>query len=305
LNAMKKSLILTIYCSLILNVFIAHSQDHQLTVMAGSKVTSTIENISHPIVIGDDSGTGNNHANASGPGKTEKGIWETTFSENGSIPVSASKKLKRIIFTVNGPEGLEKYDSDNSFESTNGAEGWVKKFIQIIGKPSVRTLTEPGGADDKKNAAISKTDNVWNSDLPTYDPSLFWNGLTIAIPATLKLEKNAEWNIEFALDNGTVRNDFIIIDISKDNLKVKIKSKVIFNGIDKGSLNANGAPAGISLGLQKKEKTFEGVVSVDPKSMLILSGAFQIETVSVLNINGSGSEQKAYSTTIISNSVSK
>jgi hypothetical protein len=65
---------------------------------------------------------------------------------------------------------------------------------------------------------------------------------------------------------------------------------MIFNGADKGRLNANDALPGISLGLKKKEKTFEGVVSVDTHSMLILSGAFQIETVSVLNVNGSGSE---------------
>jgi len=302
---MKKSQYLTVYLLLsFLIISSAHGQDLKFAALAGRKVTTTVENSSHPVIIGGDGGAGNNPSAGSGPGKTEKAIWETTFSDKTSTPITASKKLKRIIFSVPGPQGLDKYDSDNTFESTDGAEGWVKNFVQVLGKPSVRNLIADSG-NGKIPAAGSNTDNVWNNDLPVYDPSLYWNGLTVDVPASLKTEKNAEWKTDFTLNYGTVQNEFTIVEVNNDNIKIKLRSKVIFNDSDKGSINAEGAPAGISLGLQKKQKTFEGTVSVDRKSMLLLSGTFQIETVSVLNINGSGSEQKSYSTTVISNSIGK
>ncbi len=299
INKMKRMLIPRIYILILLcGAFLsAQAQNFKFDGLAGKKVISVIENISTPITTVGDSGAGGNQPAISGPAKTEKATWETTFSAT-----NATKKLKRITFSVLGPGGLEKYDSDNSFESTDGAENWVKKFIKIIGKPSVRNL-ETGGPNSKPSADGDNTDNVWNADLPPYEPSLYWNGLVVQFP--LKLEKNITWKTELKLAYGVVQNEYTIVETSTDSLKIKMQCKVIYNDTDKGTLNANGAPAGMSFGLQRKQRTFDGFIFIDRRSMLILKGTFQIETVSVLNINGSGSEKKAYSTTTITNSITK
>jgi hypothetical protein len=289
----KNPILITVVLSLLI-VSSAYAQNDQLASLAGKKITTIIENSSTPVAISEDGSV--NPSAASGPAKKEKTIWETTLDK--SAPMTASKKLKRIIFSVPGPEGIEKYDSDNSFESTDGAEDWVKKFVQVLGKPSTRKLVS-----DNTPPSNAKTDNAWNSDLPPYDPSLYWNGLTIERPATVKIEKNERWETNYNLSYGNVQNQFTILETYGDSIKISIKSKILFNDSNKGSLNANGAPAGMSLGLQKKQTTYEGSVTVDRKSMLILSGMFQIEAISVLNINGSGTDRKSYSSSRFWNTV--
>ncbi len=298
---MKKKPVFSVFLIIFLvYAFKTKAQNPKINILPGSRIITTIENTSHfsKISIGGEQESGNDQSNE--PGSKEKTIWETTFNENKLGVISASKTLKRIIYTMDGPQGLEKYDSENTFESTNGTEGWIKELIQVLNKPSVHLLLDSVGTNNKNNAAL-KTDITWNYNIPVYEPSKFWNGLTIEIPSFIKIENNSEWNTEFPIDNGLVQNKFSISEVNSTSFKVKIKSKLTYKKGNENTLTANGAPSSFAFSTEKKEKTFDGEVLVDAKLMLILKGSFQIEIISILKLNGNETPQKGHSTTTISN----
>ncbi|MDN5285383.1 MAG: hypothetical protein JWR38_1657 [Mucilaginibacter sp.] len=308
-NTMKHTLLLAFLLMSFLSSFAqSASTKSELASLAGYKVTSTIENKtvgSTPIAVDGSQTAVSTQPTGYSPSKTEKLTWETVFENKTEATITATKKLKRIIFILDRPFGILKYDSDNSFESSDGSERLVKKFTDQLGVPSTRTINGKDNVDEKASAVTSKTDILWNNNLPIYDASFYWNGLNITLPPHLKPEQNASWKTKIELNDKTVENEFVITKADLANLVIAIKSKEVYKGATT-SLNAEGAPSGISLGLNTKQKTFDGTITVDAKTMFILSGTLKTETISDLSINGGGpSERKSYSITTITTSIKR
>ncbi|TWJ01441.1 hypothetical protein JN11_01592 [Mucilaginibacter frigoritolerans] len=273
-----------------------------LNTLGGNKITSVIESTSHassPIAVGDRPADAGQPKASSGPVKNVKATWETVVEKTSDNGFTVSKKLKRIQLAVDGPVGLEKYDSDNTFESTDGTQNWVKSYVDVLDKKSTHTVPATGEA-----TAINKTDKVWNNDLPVYESSFYWNGLILNPPASIKIEKDAHWNEVVELNDRTIQTEFIVANINGNSFSISIKSTELYKK-QNNQLNAQGAPDGLMLGLKKRQKTFEGALQIDAKSMLILNGTFKTETISDLSVNGDTSESKTYSTITITNTIEK
>jgi len=271
-----------------------------LNTLGGNKITSVIENTSHasnPIAVGDRPADAGQPAASSGPAKNVKATWETVVEKKSDNVFTVSKKLKRIQLAVDGPVGLEKYDSENTFESTDGTQNWVKSYVDVLDKKSIHIVPVTGEA-----AGINKTDKVWNTDLPVYEGSYYWNGLILNPPASIKIEKDTHWNEVVELNDRTIQTEFIVLNIGGNRFSVSVKSTELYKK-QNGQLNAQGAPDGLMLGLKKKQKTFEGVLQVEAQSLLILNGTLKAETISELSVNGDTSESKTYSNITITNTI--
>lgn len=302
---MKKNLLLIIF---ILSIKFCFSQslNHPLNIsqLNGKKVTAVIENktVGSTEISSDGQLSQNAPATANGPSKTEKLTWEIAFDSKSAQEIGASKKLKRINFILDRPFGILKYDSENSFESTEGSERLVKKFTDQLGVATTHTSQINDQMFENDGKPASKTDLLWNNNLPVYDGNLYWNGLIFTLPSAVKAEKGANWTSTLTLPNRTVETLFTITDYNAKTLTITLKSKEIVKAAQKG-LSAEGAPAGMSLGLTPKQKAFDGTLTIDTSTGLVLSGKFQIETTSELAINGEQAEKKSYSITTLSNSI--
>jgi hypothetical protein len=301
---MKKVSLLFIGLLSVVNLF-AQSGINQPNIgeLKGRKITSIVENktVGSTAISMDGSKT-DAPAQGTGPSKTEKLTWEIVFENKNAGTFSASKKLKRINFILDRPFGILKYDSDNSFESTDGSERLVKKFTDQLGNVSTHVLSVKDNTYEKDLAVTSKTDLLWNSNLPVYDANLYWNGLLLILPSSVKLEKGATWKSSVTLPDRSIENLFVVTHFDLNSAQITIKSKEVYTSEQK-SLNAEGAPSGMSLGLKTKQKTFDGTININIKTGLITEGKFQTETISDLSLNGEASERKSYSITNISNTL--
>jgi hypothetical protein len=269
----------------------------------GHKLISVIENKTDngsQISVDGSQKADHNQSIGNSSSKTEILTWETKFDKKTSNQIGVEKKLKRAILILDRPFGVLKYDSDNSFESTDGSERLVKKFTDVLNKSSVMFIEEHKTADTTPN--VSKVNKLWNSELPVYESDMYWNGLIFNVGLPAKIALNNSWNTSMELNDRKIENTFTILKIDGDDLTVSLKSKETYKDNASKSVNAEGAPAGISLGLSKKQKTYDGVFYVNAKTMFILSGVFKLETISGLSLNGGSSERKSFSTTKFTNS---
>ena len=268
--------------------------------LAGRMINSVVQNQTEsgtPVQVGNDQVSADIASAASSSNKIEKLVWLTTIKEKQTKELEASKELKRIIFILNRPFGKLNYDSDNAFESTDGSERLVKNFTNVLNKPSLKIIGEV------KPASNDKVNLLWNKNLPVFDSSLYWDGLVFTTPFPAKLEKDVTWNTTLELNDRTVQNMFKILEIDQDKIKVSLNSKEVLKEVTAKSLNTDGSPVPVALGMNAKRKEFTGSFVVDRKNMLISTGTFKIQTVSNLSFNGSDSERTSFSTTTINNTI--
>ena len=306
LTSFKFFIIRLLLLAVLLSSSVVYGQE--IKSFLGRKITTVIESKGSggaPIVLG----AGGDHKTDNQPGPPSsttagKYSWVTTFGQEKNGQVEVSKTLKRIVYISDNPFRPIKYDSDNTFESSDEGEKAVKAYVNVLNKPSVKNISYNSSTALNSYLNMSKTDTIWNRSLPIYDTTLYWNCLLFTPAAHKKLEKNLSWDTEVQLKDKTVKNTYNIEDLNPDNIIVKITSKSVYKN-KRQTNNLTGLPAGLSMGLTEKATNFEGTLLIDPKTLFVKSATFQVVKISELAFNGDVAEQKGISDITITNTISK
>lgn len=228
--------------------------------------------------------------------------WKTavTPSANG---FKLAKQLQKIKTVFPGPTGKMIYNSENTFESTEGSEILVKNPLAILKKPFSYTFSTNGQSAD----SLNKGEKIWLTNLPVLDSKMqMLSGLffTAKIPENLK--KGDSWTDSIKTEDYIVANYYTVNNIQGSDLLLTLSNKQINlkNNVSQAVLSGSvNVPTGVSLGITKKAKSYSGQIKVNSQTRLISSMDLSVETESVNTMNSNNTPSKGNASLKVENHI--
>jgi len=278
--------------------------DSCLELLNHRKIKSTIEVESQGSVIS--VGNSDKRPNLPGPAKIDRYTWLFTIDKKEDEYL-VKKELSRVEVSASGPVGDIKYDSDNTFESTDDAESMVRSYLPFIKKPyaatfSIKGIFVPSGG---KN---NKADSLYSISIPVLDTSAFFSGLIFAPNKSLNLADGESWIDSIITTRRVVMTEYTVKKSGDKNITIRFQSSQTFlkqTASQATARNADGSPAALNLNISSVvlSKAHNGEMTVDKATHLITYLTAEITIDLIRSFNGQSSPAKIRSTLAIKNSI--
>ncbi|MBC8988417.1 hypothetical protein H9X96_21920 [Pedobacter sp. N36a] len=299
---LKNPILIRVFLLLVLPISLkAQSTKIPYEKYAGKVITTTAAFKTTPLVIVQGGGSAPEAMQSSDFVKKDKQTWSTSFSQRNN-ELSLLRELKRIEVTAPGPSGPMKYDSDNTFESTDGAERLVNNKLKILKK---KVSYHSKSSEWETNDALKEDiENIWEDNFPTLGKEGIVQGLFFSSILPKNTTPGTTWEETIVRPEAEITNTYTIEGKEGNHLTLKLVSKQVF--LNKNKLNTftlkpiQGKPIQPlpqKMGSTTNAKKYEGKIVLDPATMFILKMDLAVTTETNM-INGNTSTPRTRNATL-------
>jgi len=276
---LSQSLLLTFCMLFLIQSAAAQSQQIPYNAYYGKTIKTSIEYKSRPKVITTSPNGVSESTLPDSHAKIDKQTWSTTISNTKGQP-KMTRELNRLEVTAPGPLGIEKYDSANTFESTDGAEVFVTSKLKALRKKMNYQLA---GGEWKAEPVADDIQKTWTDNLPVMGKGDAIRGLFFNASLPKTLANKSSWKETITLPDSEVENTYTITGIDKNSIIINLESHQKFKDTSKinsfsfGGVRGNANQStGNRMGSVDLSKSYEGTIVVDPATLLISKMDFTI-----------------------------
>jgi hypothetical protein len=266
---------------------------------AGKKVTTIIEYQGKPDVIATDKDGTVESMSSDEYAKKDRQTW-TSGIEIINGQTILTRTLERLEVTAPGPSGIERYDSDNVAESTDGAEAFVTSKLKSLKKTVTYTSGKAGWKTE--DAFSNEIESIWNDNLPVIGRDGTLQSIYFSPILPDKMNEGFSWKETILISNSEIENTYTIENKTERMLTIHLLSKQVYSNktqIDP-SQKGNIRTGAIQFMSSKKKptmisKNFNGRMLVDQTNSLISEMNLNVSAI----LNSTSSNTNAPKTKIL------
>lgn len=300
---LKNPILVRVFLLLVLPISLkAQSTKIPYEKYVGKVITTTAAFKTTPLVIVQGGGNTPEAPQSSDFVKKDKQTWSTSILQKKN-ELNLLRELKRIEVSAPGPSGSMKYDSDNTFESTDGAERLVNNKLKILKK---KISYHSKSSEWESNEALKDDiENIWVDNFPTLGKEGVIQGLFFSSILPKNTKQGTTWEETIVRPESEITNTYTIEGKEGSQLTLKLVSKQIF--LNKNKLNTftlkpiqgtPNQPLPQRMGSTTNAKKYEGQIVIDPATMFISKMDLAVTTETNM-INGNTSTPRTRNATLL------
>lgn len=270
---LSRSLLVNFFILFLIQGAAAQSQQISYNSFYGKTIMTNIEYKSRPRVITTGPNGVSESTQTDAHAKIDKQTWFSVIS-NAKGQLKMTRELTRLEVMAPGPLGMEKYDSANTFESTDGAEAFVTSKLKALKKKVAYQLN--GNQWKAEMVAIDDLEKVWSDNFPIIGKENAINGIFFNASLPKALVNRSSWKETITLSDSEVENTYTITEIDKSSITISLVSHQKFNNTSKVNLFSYGSikgspsqPMANRMGSIDVSKSYEGTIIIDVGTLLI------------------------------------